>query len=126
MDRRALLLFVLLSLLGRQADAQTVDGTLTTLLAGRQDPRDGKIYTVVPVYQSLSLFVEDLRLGRVDDLRLVVSGWGEVAFGDPRENAATGDLDVAFVEGRLLDRRLSIRLGRQLIFAGAARALQLD
>jgi hypothetical protein len=112
-----------------------IDGTLTTLLAGHQDPRDGKIYTVVPVYQSLALSVDGMRLGHFAQLRLVVSGWGEVAFGEggadlaaptTHNPLATGDLDAAFLEAVALDGRLQLRLGRQLLFAGAARALQLD
>ncbi|HEX9103084.1 MAG TPA: hypothetical protein VF997_12820, partial [Polyangia bacterium] len=39
---------------------------------------------------------------------------------------ATGDLDLGFVEGKLLDRRLQVRIGRQLVFGGAARAQPMD
>ncbi len=39
------------------ASAETIDATITTLVAGRQDPRDGKVYTVVPIYQLLNLSV---------------------------------------------------------------------
>src|SRR5213075_1240705 len=35
-------------------------------------------------------------------------------------------VDVAYLEGRLLDKRVLLRLGRQLITEGAARNVQLD
>ena len=44
------------------ASAAVVDGTVTTLVAGQKDPRDGKLYTVVPIYQSLQLSLSDLQL----------------------------------------------------------------
>jgi len=107
------------------AHADTLDTTVTTLIAGRQDPRDGKVYTVVPIYQSLTLIGEvDSR--HVQDLKIVASGWGELAFGDPREGTGTGDLDLAFVEGGLFKRRVQLRIGRQMVFGGVARAIQLD
>src|SRR5437763_8620751 len=109
------------------ARADTVDATATTLLSGRQDPRDGSVHTVVPLYQSLSLLATDLRAPWLEDTRVVVSGWGELLAGDPRDGATgTGDVDLAYIEGRAASRRLTLRLGRQLIFGGAARALQLD
>ena len=37
-----------------------------------------------------------------------------------------GDLDVAFAEGKLLHRRVAVRLGRQLLMAGAGRNLAFD
>src|SRR3954451_6526359 len=100
MGRSALVLLLTLAASGARAD--TIDATVSTLIAGRQDPRDGRVYTVVPIYETLTLTVGDVRLRHVDDLRIVVSGWGELALGDPREGLATGDLDVGFIEGKLL------------------------
>src|SRR5215467_6411721 len=83
------------------ARAETVDATATTLLSGRQDPRDGTVHTVVPLFQSLSVLATDLRVPWFQDTRVVISGWGELAGGDPRDgNTGTGDVDLAFVEGR--------------------------
>ncbi|HVE86852.1 MAG TPA: hypothetical protein VND93_28550, partial [Myxococcales bacterium] len=39
---------------------------------------------------------------------------------------AAGDLDLAYVEGRLLEDRVRVVAGRQLVAGGAARLLQLD
>jgi hypothetical protein len=113
--------------LASPARGETVDATLTTLVAGRQDPRDGNLYSSVPVIQNVALSLGDVHLRHVDDLRLVVAGWGELSFlvTDSRLGA-TGDLDLGFVEGKLFDRRLLVRVGRQLVFGGAARAQPMD
>ena len=44
-----------LLLWGAAARADSVEFNVSTLLAGRADPRDGEIHTVVPVYQSLGV-----------------------------------------------------------------------
>src|SRR6185312_3006402 len=91
---------------------ETVDATFTTLVAGRQDPRDGNLYSSVPLYENVALMVSDVRLRHVDDLRVVVAGWGEVTLGGtPIWDGPNGDLDLGFVEGKLFDRRLELRLG---------------
>src|SRR5690349_2548339 len=101
------------------AHAQRLDASATTLLAGRQDPRDGRVYTVVPAYQSLQLRLSEIPDNRyVSDLKLVVSAWGQMAFGEPRE-MLLADLDAGYLEGALLKRRVHLRLGRQMIFGGA-------
>src|SRR5262249_20755741 len=93
---------------------------------GRQDPRDGTVHTVVPAYESISIVATGLDVSGVEGTRVLISGWGMLAAGEPRDDRATGDLDLAFIEGRLLDRRLALRAGRQLIASGVARNLQLD
>jgi hypothetical protein len=109
------------------AHAEIVDASATTLLSGRQDPRDGVVHTAVPVFELVSLRASDLRLRGVDDVAVVISGWGAVALADPIENKrAIGDLDVAFAEGKLLRRRITLRLGRQLLVGGAGRNLAFD
>ena len=122
---RSLLLALLLA--PALAQAETIDATSVTLLSGRQDPRDGNVHTVVPLIESLAVRAEDLKLPGFQDARIVLSAWGEVDPGDPRDGEhGTGDVDLAFAEGRLFQRRMTLRLGRQLLFAGAARNLQLD
>lgn len=123
MVRSAAFILVLLS---ARAWGQTLDATVTTMVAARQDPRDGVLYTVVPIYQFLTLSVGGIHARYLDELRINVSGWGELALGDPREGLATGDLDVGNLDAVLLGRRVAVRLGRQLVFSGGARALQLD
>jgi hypothetical protein len=125
MSRRDAIGFALLACaFATRASADTVDASVTTLLAGHQDPRDGRLYTVVPAYEMVSL-VADLQPPHLDGLRAVASGWGMVAFGDPRERTA-GDLDVAYLEASALKRRVTLRLGRQIVVGGAARVTQVD
>src|ERR1051325_11608623 len=108
------LAFVAVFLAATPARAETIDATATTLLSGRQVPRDGTVHTVVPLYQSLSLLATDLRTPWFQDTRVVVSGWGVLAAGDPRDgNTGTGDVDLAYAEGRTAGRRLTLRAGRQ-------------
>jgi hypothetical protein len=107
--------------------AQTVDATSLTILSGRQDPRDGVVHTVVPAYEEIWISARDFDIPGVAGTRIVVSGWGMVAGGDTMDGKnATGDLDLAFIEGRLFDKHLALRLGRQLVASGVARNLQLD
>jgi hypothetical protein len=106
---------------------ETVDVSATSLIAGRQDPRDGAVHTVVPFYQSLSILASDLQNPLVQDTRIVLSAWGSLtAAEEPVGEGATGDVDLGYVEGTLAHRRLRLRAGRQLVFGGAARALPLD
>jgi hypothetical protein len=126
MGRSAALLVLLGAARAAAQAPTTVDATLTTMVAARQDPRDGTIYTVVPIYELLTLSVGGIRARYLDELRIDVSGWGELALGDPREGLATGDLDLGYLDAALFGRRVAVRLGRQLVVSGGARALQLD
>ena len=123
-SKRVVLVMLLMS---APAAAQTVDATATSLISGRQDPRDGSVHTVVPFYESLSILASDLKNPLVQDTKLVLSAWGSLTAAEqPTGNDATGDVDLAYVEGTLLHKRLTLRAGRQLVFGGAARALPLD
>jgi len=109
------------------ARADTIDATSTTLVSGRQDPRDGVVHTTVPVFELVSLRATDIRLRGVDDLNVIMSGWGEVTLtGTDDGKHGFGDLDIAYVEGKLGKRRLTVRLGRQMLVAGAGRNLAFD
>ncbi len=94
------------------ARGQTVDATAQTLLTGRQDPRDGTVHTVAPAYEDVYLSARDLQIPGIEATRVLVN--------------ATGDLDIAFIEGKLFQRHLDLRAGRQLVASGVARNLQLD
>lgn len=114
-----------LALVGAPAGAEIIDATATTLLSGHADPRDGRIYTVVPAYQSLSLQASQLKIPFVEDAELVMRGWGEAAFTHD-DYALTGDLDAAYLQGKVYKRHFEFRLGRQLVVGGAARVTQMD
>jgi hypothetical protein len=112
---------------GTGARAEVVDATSTTVLSGRADPRDGVVRTSVPVVELVTLRATDLRIPGFDDVVVVMAGWGELELADRGEGGrGLGDLDVAFAEGTLLRRRITLRLGRQLLVAGAGRNLAFD
>jgi hypothetical protein len=117
---------LLLALAPASARAQTVDATALTLLSGRQDVRDGVVHTVVPAIEEIAILATGLDAPGIDGLRVRVAGWGMLTGGEPVGDRATGDLDLAFVEGQLLGKRLGLRAGRQIIVGGVARNLQLD
>jgi len=109
------------------AAAGELEANLTTLVSGRQDPRDDEVHTVVPMFELISLRATDVSNPWVDDLRLVVGGWVRLDPGEPADDdLGTGDVDVAYLQGTMLDRRLRLRFGRQLVFGGGARGLQYD
>ncbi len=108
------------------AAADTLDVRSTTLLAGHADPRDGHLYTVVPLYETVSATASDLQNPLFDDFKLVLSAWGELAFGDPREGMLNGDVQLGYAEGKVGRRHVTFRLGRQMVIGGAARVTPLD
>src|SRR5574341_1539959 len=97
----------ILALLVPPAYADVVDVSSTTILSARVEARDGQTYHVVPAYELLTLSARDISNPIAEDLRLVVSGWGELDFGSSliwdnghlKEKALTGDLDLAYVQG---------------------------
>lgn len=105
--------------------ADVLDMTVATLLTGHADPRDGQLHTVVPVYESLSLNATFVR-PYTDGIRIVFAGWGGLLWDVPSSANWSGDVDLGYVEGGFLRRRLQLRVGRQLIFGGAARNAQID
>jgi hypothetical protein len=123
------LVLPLAALAAPPARAAEVDARAVTLLAGRPDVRDGALHTVVPIYQILSLQARQLDAPAFDDVRVVVSLWGRLDGADPADgNLADGDVELGYVEGALGRgrQRLTLRLGRQLVIAGAARAFGVD
>jgi len=109
------------------AAAAEVDARAITILAGRPDARDGTIYTVVPIFELVSLNARQLDLPAFDDVRVVVSLWGRLDPADPADDdTADGDIDLGYIEGALGKGQLRLRLGRQLVFAGGTRGQGLD
>ena len=112
------------ALAAAQASASTVNATSTTLLTGRPDVRYGEVHSAVPIVELVGLSAQGFEVPAVDDLKLRVSGWGRLDAA--RTGDLAGDLEVAFLQGRLLDRRLALTLGRHIVTGGAARFTQLD
>jgi hypothetical protein len=96
-----------------------------TLIQGRADP--GQDRTVVPIVEQIGLSASDPGNSIVSDLKLCLSGWGRL---DPVDESArlgkAADLDLGFVSMALLDRAVTVTLGRHLAFGGARRASQID
>ncbi len=114
-------------LIPSSAGAGELDAILTTLISGRADPRDDKVHTVVPIIELVSIRATGLDVPWLDDVKIILGAWGRVDPADPVDGEhATGDVDVATIEGTLLDGRLTLRGGRQLIIGGAARNVQID
>jgi hypothetical protein len=132
------LLVVLSALLAPAAvRGDTVEVTSTTLLTVGQQTRGGAagvspdLVTVAPAFEILSITASEVTNPLVEDLRIVVSTWGSVELADLRwDNGTTGeitgDVQLLYAQGRLWDRRVTLRLGRTHVMSGAARAIQLD
>jgi hypothetical protein len=99
----------------------------TTFVYTRPEWRAGETDTFAPIIQWLGVTARGIDTPVADDLRFQLSAWGQL---QPvplaGEKNATGDVDVAYVQGRLLNQRLGVTLGRQLVTGGAARILHLD
>lgn len=128
---------VVLALAAGQARAETVDVSSTTLLQlgqqtrGGANPLDPELVTVAPAFEILSISARDVRNPVFEDLSLFVSTWASYELQDPRWDAGTtselnGELVTLYAQARLLDRRLTLRAGRELVKTGVARMIHLD
>jgi hypothetical protein len=126
--------------------ADTIRAHSTTLFNWRQvpytEPRAGavrdlefQLETNAPIFEIVSVTASDVSASFAEEVEIAVSTWGAVDLADIRrwQNGApgtdrrvSGDLDVAYVKGELLDRRLILRLGRQMVVEGNARMVHLD
>lgn len=115
------------SLLPLPAQAGSVEARSTTLLVGRPEARDGRVETVMPLIEQVGVSARGLSAPYVDDIRVNVSAWGRLdnlrTF--PAESLS-GDVDLAWVEGRVLGKRLTLRAGRQVVAGGSARLSHFD
>jgi hypothetical protein len=108
------------------AGAARADGSATTLFDSRPYVRDGG-YQESPLYEAFALSARGDGTSWFQDVRVVARGWGRLTFGPPFDGHRTaGDVDSIFVEGKLLQRHLLLRVGRQLVTGGAVRATQFD
>jgi hypothetical protein len=124
---RRLIAVLLLLLSAAPAEAAVLEGSITTLLQGRADPRDGNVYSVVPLYQALRLSLRGVRARGMDELRLELSVWGGALLGEPLGGQrAFGDIDLGYLEASFLRHRLEVRLGRQVVTGGAFRFSHID
>lgn len=130
-------LAVTLALVASVARADTIDVDSTTLLNVAKQTRGGvpgqafELVTTAPAFEILSVTARDIRNGAFDDLTVVLRTWASYDIKDRRwdngtDSNLTGDVTAGYVEGKLLRRRLTLRLGRAMVSTGVARTLQLD
>ena len=127
--RRASALGLVLALWAPMAAAQVTEANSTTVLRLAPDWQAGNTRTGFWGTEIVGLTVRGIEMSGVDDLKIQLSAWGQLAsLSDPAGtgNGTTGDIDLLYVQGSLLNRRLNLTLGRQLVSGGAARVLQLD
>jgi hypothetical protein len=121
----------------RRAVAATIDVDSTTMLNLAPQTRGGVVDQpfdlahTATAFEILSLTARDVSAAPVDDLTFAVKTWGAWDIADRRWDAGTpsnltADLSSAYAQGRLLDRRLTLRVGRTEVAAGTARMLHLD
>jgi hypothetical protein len=129
----------ILALVAGSARAATVDVTSTTMLQlgqqtrGGSNPLDPDLVTVAPAFEILSISARDVASWNrgSDDLSLFVSTWGSYELSDRRWDAGTtsnlnGDVVTGYAQLHLLSRRLTLRVGREMVRTGVARMLQID
>jgi hypothetical protein len=119
------------------ARAGTIEVNSTTLLNVARQTRGGSpgqtpdLVTTAPAFEILNITARDLASSVANDLTIVLSTWGSYELNDRRwDNGTTGDLtgDVrtGYLQGKLLDRRLTLRVGRAQVQTGVARMIHLD
>jgi hypothetical protein len=133
----ALATAVLALVAGPAVRADTVDVTSTTMLQLGQQTRGGvpfqpaELDTVAPLFEILSITARGVTNPIADDLSIIVSTWGSYDFADLRWNngttsSLTGEVVTGYVQGRFLDRRLLLRIGREHVMTGVARMIHID
>jgi hypothetical protein len=134
--RQTPLLAALALLVGSAARADTVEASSSTFITSGQQTRykggtSPDLVTVAPAYEILTITDRDIATPYTNDLQLVLSTWGAVDLAERRWDAGrnasvTGDVTAGYVQAKLLDRHLTVRLGRETVTTGAAGMLQLD
>ena len=100
-----------------------VDASLTGLIQSRPVMMNGEAQTFAPFFAQVGLNASDINAGPVEDIHVGLGAWGRVSLTGEQ---AAGDVDLAFVSGKLFDKHLTVTLGRQFRAGGAFRALQVD
>ncbi len=119
------------------ARADTIDVDSTTLLNVAKQTRGGtpgqpfNLDTAAPAFEILSITARDVRNGFADDLTFVLKTWASYDIADRRwdngtTSSLTGDVTSGYAQGRFIGRRLTLRVGREIVSTGVARTIQLD
>ena len=134
MTRLRLLALAVLTIAAGAAQADTIRASSSTLLLSRENAIRGETEETLPIFEILSVTASDISTSFAQDVEVAVSTWGAVDVRDVRawqagtftDRRVSGDVDVAYVKGDLLDRRLTLRLGRQMVADGSSRMVHLD
>jgi hypothetical protein len=115
------------------ARAAVVDVSSTTFLNARKDWRDGQTYSLIPVYEMLSITGRDIKSPLAQDLEFVLSTWGAANLGEKpwwngyvNSGSLSADLNLAYLRASWANRAVVLQLGRMDVAAGVARMVQLD
>lgn len=111
---------------GSAATAADVSVYSNTLVGGRPDVVDGQVRTVVPLLQLVGVRAKNLELPGFNTLGVTVDAWGGLAPYSGGDSFANGDVNLAFVDASTFKNRLKLRLGRQFVVGGVARAMYFD
>ena len=106
--------------------AADVEVHSNTLIGGRPDVVDGQVKTVVPLYEQVGLRARNLPMPGFADVGVSVDAWGGLILPGSPSGLAASDVNLAFIEGKLFKKRLKLRLGRQFVVGGTARANSFD
>ncbi len=133
--RRTPLLAALVLLASPQVRADTVEASSTTLLRVGQDTRfkggtKPDLVTVAPAFEILSVAARNIQTG-FGEVEAVLSTWGSLDLGERRwDNGTssnfTGDVTTGYLQARMLNQHLLLRVGRSSIPTGIARLIQID
>ncbi len=115
-----------LALASWAASAADLEVQSTTLIGGRPDVVDGQVKTVAPLYERVGLRARNLQLGALEDVAVAVDAWGGLILPGSQGSIGASDVNLAFIEGKLFKKRLKLRLGRQFVTGGTARASYFD
>jgi hypothetical protein len=135
--RQTPLLAALVLLASPAVRAETIEASSTTFLTIGKDTRyhggtKPDLVTVAPAFEILSITARDMEAGFADDVQAVLSTWASVDLAERRwdngtaSSSFTGDVTTGYVQGRMLDRHLTLRVGRSMVPNGIARMLQID
>ena len=108
------------------AQAADVSVYSNTLVGGRPDIVDGQVKTVVPLYQLVGGRAKNIEVPGFDSLGVAVDAWGGLTLPNSSQGVAAGDVNLAFIEGSAFKKRLKLRVGRQFVVGGVARAMYFD
>jgi hypothetical protein len=135
MTRRVrLALWAAVAFAATPALADVVRANSTTLFYTREDPYAGDLERAAPVFQLVSITATEVSAGFAEEVEIALSTWGALDLADERRwqngpmtsRRVSGDVDVGYIKGELLGRRMVLRLGRFLVPEGNARMVHLD